>query len=559
MKNTTKNNEEYNILVGGAAGEGSRMAGLTIAKLLSNYGWRVFIAEDYQSLIKGGHNFSQIRVTKKRNASPKKTIDFLIALNDHTLKKHAPDLDKDGIVIFNSDVSQYEYGFGLSGKEILEQFKCAPIMKNSAFLGALIKVLGMDFSIIEDVFRKEMPKDYNGNVAIARYGYDKAETLLKIEKIKQSPLPLITGNEALALGAAKAGLGAYFAYPMTPATNILHFLAKYTKEFDVKVIQSENEVAAINQAMGSAASGIRTMTGTSGGGLALMAEGISCCAQAEIPMVVVNSQRTGPATGIPTYGGQSDLEFAKGIGHGDFVRFIVAPGNAEESFLLGNLAMNMAWKYQTPAIILTDKDLSEGTFDFDPKVLTKGTKNKELLWDGKGEYCRYLNSKTGISPLAYYGQNTVVRVTSYEHDQCGITAEDSEPDIKMMQDKRLKKFFSLEKEVANINSVNVYGNKKSKVAILAWGAVTGVAKEAAEILNIKLIQPMILQPFPKKKILQALAGTKKLIAVEMGAKGQLADLFVENGIKVDSRILKYTGRQFSIEELLAELKKKNKK
>ncbi|HPM08760.1 MAG TPA: pyruvate ferredoxin oxidoreductase, partial [Candidatus Pacearchaeota archaeon] len=217
------------------------------------------------------------------------------------------------------------------------------------------------------------------------------------------------------------------------------------------------------------------------------------------------------------------------------------------------------WKYQTPAIILTDKDLSEGTFDFDPKVLTKGTKNKELLWDGKGEYCRYLNSKTGISPLAYYGQNTVVRVTSYEHDQCGITAEDSEPDIKMMQDKRLKKFFSLEKEVANINSVNVYGNKKSKVAILAWGAVTGVAKEAAEILNIKLIQPMILQPFPKKKILQALAGTKKLIAVEMGAKGQLADLFVENGIKVDSRILKYTGRQFSIEELLAELKKKNKK
>ncbi len=557
-KNKTKEIQDYNILIGGAAGEGSRMAGLTIAKMFSFLGYRVFIGEDYQSLIKGGHNFSQIRASKNRHASMKKTVDFLIALNDYALKKHLPVLDKDGIVIFNSDVSQSDLGFGISGKEIIEKFKCPAIMKNSAFLGALAKTVGMDFEVIEEVFKKEMPKDYQGNLVIAKHGYDNAETLIKIDKLNQKPMSLITGNEALSLGAIKAGLGAYFAYPMTPATNILHFLAKYTKEFDVKTIQSENEVAAINQAMGSAATGIRTMTGTSGGGLALMAEGISCCAQAEIPMVVVNSQRTGPATGVPTYGGQSDLEFTKGIGHGDFSRLIVAPGNAEESYLLAGFAMNMAWKYQIPSIVLMDKDLSEGTFDFDESILNKIKAEKELLWDGKGEYKRYIDSKNGISPLAYYGQNAVIKLTSYEHEQDGLTAEENESDIKLMQDKRLKKFKTLENEINKIKSVNVFGNKKSKIAILAWGSVTGTAKEAAEILNIKLIQPTILQPFPKQQIIKALAGSKKLIAVEMSAKGQLADLFQENGIKVDDRVLKYTGRQFFIEELLSELKKKIK-
>jgi 2-oxoglutarate ferredoxin oxidoreductase subunit alpha len=185
MKKNNKTNiiaESYNVLVGGAAGEGSRMAGLTIAKLLSNYGWRVSITEDYQSLIKGGHNFSIIRATKQRNASAKKAVDFLIALNKHTLEKHQSILDRDGIVIFNSDVSECEHGFGLSAKEITEKFKCAPIMKNSAFLGAFAKVIGMDFSVLETVFKKEIKKDYDTNIAIAKYGYDSVDTLEKIEK-----------------------------------------------------------------------------------------------------------------------------------------------------------------------------------------------------------------------------------------------------------------------------------------------------------------------------------------------------------------------------------------
>jgi 2-oxoglutarate ferredoxin oxidoreductase subunit alpha len=561
MKNnkTSIVSQDYNVLVGGAAGEGSRMAGLTIAKFLSNYGWRVSITEDYQSLIKGGHNFSIIRATKQRNASAKKTVDFLIALNKHTFEKHLSSLDKDGIVIYNSDVSEYEHGFGLSAKEITETFKCAPIMKNSAFLGAFAKVIGMDFSVLEEVFKKEISKEYEANVAIARYGYDKVDTLEKIEKLKQTPLPLITGNEALALGAVKAGMKAYYAYPMTPATNILHFLAKNTKEFDTKVVQLENEIAVINAGMASASAGLRTMVGTSGGGLALMAEGISCCAQGEIPMVIVNSQRTGPATGVPTYGGQCDLDFCRGIGHGDFTRLILAPGNAEESYLLGAMAVNYAWKYQIPVMVLTDKDVSEGTYDFDPKIIDKVKIEKELKWDGKGEYQRYANTKNGISPMAYFGDNAVIKITSYEHGENGITAEEDEKEINMMQEKRLKKFALLEKDIQKIKSVNVYGNKNSKTAILAWGCVTGVAKEAAEALGIKLIQPTILTPFPKKQIEIALKGVKNLIAVEMGAVGQLANLFVDNGIKVDSRILKYSGRQFFVEELISQLKSKIKR
>lgn len=551
--------EEYSILVGGAAGEGSRMAGLTIAKLLNQYGWRVSIYEDYQSLIKGGHSFSKIRATKKVNSAPKRSIDFLIALNKETLEKHKKDLDKDGIAIFDADSSEFEYGFGLSSKQIIEQFQIIPIMKNSAFIGATAKTIGIEWEIVEKVFRKEVKKEIEKNLAVAKFGYDQADTLIKIQKLKNEPMPLITGNETTALGAVKAGLGFYAAYPMTPATSILHFLAEHKADFKIDVFQAENEISVINSALGAASAGKRSMVGTSGGGMALMAEAISFAAQGEIPVVLVNSQRPGPATGLPTYSGQADLKFSLNMGHGDFDKILVAPGDADESFYLSGLAMNLAWKYQTPVLFLTDKNVSESTFSFDTGIVSKINPVKELLWDGKGQYKRYLNTKSGISPMAFYGQdNATVRVTSYEHYEDGITLEEEEDLIIAMNKKKERKYAAMKAEIEKLNPVKVYGNKNASKAIIAWGYNKGLAKEVAENLNIKFIQPVIMQPFPIKAMQKALKGVKKLVLVESSAIGQLSELLAQNSIKVNDKILNCTGRSFYLEDLQKEVSKKIK-
>ncbi|HNY97596.1 MAG TPA: pyruvate ferredoxin oxidoreductase, partial [Candidatus Pacearchaeota archaeon] len=326
-----------------------------------------------------------------------------------------------------------------------------------------------------------------------------------------------------------------------------------------KVFQAENEIAVIMAALGAACAGKRSMVGTSGGGFALMTEAISMAGQAEIPIVIVNSQRPGPATGIPTYSGQADLHFTLHSGHGDLLRFVVAPGDAQESAELTALALNIAWKYQMPAIVLTDKDVSEGTYMVDRNILAKLKPQKEIIWDGQGEYKRYCQTNNGISPMAFYGTSgATIKVTSYDHDEFGITVEENESDIKKMADKRLRKYVALEKEVEKMEACKIYGNKNAKKAIIAWGEVKGAAIEAAKKMGIKMIQPLILSPFPARQISTALKGVKKVVSVEMNATGQMAQLFRCHGFKIDSLALKYTGRPFTVEELEKEIIKKLK-
>ena len=366
---------------------------------------------------------------------------------------------------------------------------------------------------------------------------------------------MLTGNEAVALGAVQAGLEAYIAYPMTPATSVLHYLAAKQKEFNLIVFQDESEISVINAAIGSAFAGKRTMVGTSGGGFALMTEGVSLAAQAEVPVVVVESQRTGPATGVPTYSAQADLLFVLNSGHGDFVRLVVAPGDTEESFYLTGMALNLAWKYQLPALVLIDKAISESTFSFDESVVDKVKPEESLFWNKKGEYQRYLDTKNGISPLAFPGEpNAVIKGTSYEHDEAGITAEEDAKQITAMQDKRMRKYAALSKEIDKPGAVKVYGNKRSDKAIIFWGSTKGAAIEAAEKLNIKAIQPLVLQPFPEKQMAKALEGVKTLISAETNVMGQLAKVLSCEGIKVDDQILKYDGRPFLPEEIEDKLK-----
>lgn len=548
-----KNKKDYSIIIGGAAGQGSRKAGLIIAKLFNNLGYNVFINEDYQSLIKGGHNFSVVRVSEGQRFSIREKADFLLALDENTINKHEKSLEKNGCIVFNKDKIKREEGIGIASDTITKELGGLPIMSNTALIAGFSKAMGIEWKVLEDALRKEIGKGIEKNLEIAKKAYEDTITILKIDQLKAKPDPLLTGNEAIALGAVKAGLDIYYAYPMTPATSILNYLAEHEKSFNIITAQLENEIAVINAAVGSAFAGKRSMVASSGGGFALMTEGVSLAAMAETPVLIVSSQRSGPATGVPTYSGQSDLLFTLHSGHGDFVRFIAAPGDANECCYWSGKLMNLAWKYQTPAILLVDKELSESTFEFDEKILKQIKKEKSFLCNGKGEYMRYADTKSGISPMAFPGEKAVVKGTSYEHDEKGLSTED-EKTIVLMQDKRLRKFKEMEEEVDVSGSVNVFGKKNAKKAIIAWGSTKGVSLEVAEKLGLKLIQPLVLQPFPVKQFKLAMKGVSKLISVECSALGQMEKLLNCQGIKVDKSILKYDMRPFTVEELEKKLK-----
>jgi 2-oxoglutarate ferredoxin oxidoreductase subunit alpha len=555
--------KDFSFLIGGKAGDGIKQAGHFLAQLFNELGFNIFIYEDYQSLITGGHNFSIIRASDKKISNHKQKVDFIIAFNKDAVEKHQENLKKETIIIYDSDAIQKQdlpkqykaVAFPMSN--VLKQRGLPLIVRNAVSLGILAGVLKIDFELVKKIITNSVHKKIEENIKVAEIGYKEGlehKNGFDIEKIKNKPGKILTGNEAIALGAVKAGMKFYFAYPMTPASGILHYLAANEEKFGIKAIHPENEISVALMAEGAAFAGKRAMVGTSGGGFALMVEALSLAGQAEIPVVFVLSQRSGPATGIPTYTSQADLLFSIFAGHGEFLKIVVAPGDADEAFYLTAEAMNLSWKYQTPAIILSDKHLSESIFSAyydENKVKIEEPK----LWVKKGEYKRYLITKDGISPLAFPGdKNAIVKATSYEHDESGITSETAE-DAEKMNEKRLNKKATLIKELKKKKTINVFGNKKSKNILIVWGSTKGVAVEVAENLGLKVIQPMFIEPFPVEQIKKELKGAKKIIDVEANATGQLAYILKANGIDIDEKILKYDGRPFTVEELEEKIKK----
>jgi 2-oxoglutarate ferredoxin oxidoreductase subunit alpha len=422
-------------------------------------------------------------------------------------------------------------------------------MRNIAALGAVARTLGVDWPMLKAIVEKGARKATELNLEIAKSAYDTAcEAEFHIERRESKPLPLVQGNEAIALGAARAGLKLYVAYPMTPSSSILHFLAEHEEELGLVTYHPESEIAAVITAVGGAYAGARTMVGSSGGGFALMTEGLSLCAQSESPVVFVLSQRPGPSTGVPTYTTQGDLFFALYAGHGEFPRFVVAPGDPDQAFKLTGLAMNTAWKYQIPALVLTDKNLSESTYCFESAGDEVG-REEGLMYEGEGQYKRYLKTSNGVSPLAFPGRGgVVVKGTSYEHDEYGITTE--EPDaVAAMQDKRLAKGPALSKDVDGMDAVAVYGDAKAPVALLTWGSTKGACMEVAQEMGLRVVQPLVLDPLPVSGLEKAFEGAKKTVGVENNATGLLSRLVSCHGIKVDEKILRYDGRPFTVDGL----------
>ena len=562
---------DFSTLIGGIAGDGINEAGLTASRLLSRLGCSIYMYYDYPSLIRGGHNFSLIRACRSKVLTHTDAVDVLIALNQETVEKHQHKLKESSFVIYDADKVRPEAlagkGCGLAVSSILKQAGAPAIMKNSCILGGYCKAVGIGWPVLEETLRKHMQKKLELNLLVARQGFEQAEPFCQIKDLISSgsgsgtgsseasspPRPLLTGNQAIALGLIRAGLGAYVAYPMTPSSSILDFMARYAGDFGLKVIHPESEIAVMLMALGFAYAGVRAAVGTSGGGFCLMTEGLSLAGMAELPVVLVMAQRAGPSTGLPTYTAQGDLHFVLHAGQGEFPRLVVAPGDAEEACIWAGRALNLAWKYQIPAIILSDKTLSESLYSFEGGLAGEVKEESLMLWDGNGRYRRYLQTENGVSPLAFPPQKgQAIKTDSYMHDPQGITSED--PGItREMSDKRRRKGQSLAREMEEYETVKVYGQSSSKTALLFWGSNKGVCVEAAERLGLRAVQVLALSPFPEKRLIEAMQGVERLLAVECNSAGQLADLARCCGIKVDDRILKYDGRPFSLEELLHSL------
>ena len=541
--------KEVSVLVGGRAGDGINNAGAMVAQLLNHLGYFVYISIDYPSLIRGGHNFALVRAADEPVGVYNNRIDYLVALNQETLDLHLPHCP-DCTVVANADlVRSIKSGQTVSINSILKAESAPPITGNSAMIGAFAKAAGIPWEIVGDVFSRHMPKAIDENLRVARRAYDECHTTRQVPARSLKTHTLLTGNEAIGLGLVAGGLSHYVSYPMTPSSTLLHFLAGNAERLGITVIHPENEIAVILMGLGSATAGARTAVGTSGGGFCLMTEGLSFAGMAEIPIVIVVSQRTGPSTGLPTYTGQAELRFVLHAGQGEFPRLVLAPADPGEAYRWSLAALHLAWKYQIPAFVLPDKTLSESTYSVDYDRLSDLPPVGPVLWDGQVPYRRYQDSPDGISSLAFPGRkDAVVKVNSYAHDEDGITTEDAEL-VTLMTEKRRRKEAKLKEEMNRYPCVSVRGKADATTALLCWGSVRNACDEVAARLGLRVIQPVVLSPFPDQQFSAACHGVQHLIAVEENATGQLAALAREHGVHAEATVLKYDGRPFTPDEL----------
>jgi 2-oxoglutarate ferredoxin oxidoreductase subunit alpha len=374
---------------------------------------------------------------------------------------------------------------------------------------------------------------------------------------------LITGNDSIGFGAVASGVRFYSAYPMTPSTGIMNYIAGKEEEYGIIVEQAEDEISAMNMALGASFAGVRAMTGTSGGGFALMVEGLSLAGMTETPVVIVLGQRPGPATGLPTRTEQGDLQFALYTAHGEFPRIIFAPGTPEQAFYLTNRAFDLAEKYQVPVIIMTDQYLADTQWTFEGFDLSR-IKYKDYRLRGDElrnlpEYKRYAFTETGITPLGIPGDSEHLIVTdSDEHDEEGHIIEDAETRMKML-DKRLFKKTPLIRD--EIGPPAIYGDNRAEILLVGWGSTYGIMKEAvdmfAENRSIAMMHFSEICPLPspeKYYYLKVLENAKLAICIENNATGQFARLMrAETGYEFKAGINRYDGRPFTLESLAGEI------
>jgi len=539
----------FTFLVGGKAGEGVKKAGSVAAHIFSSMGRHVFQMDDYMSLIRGGHNFSVISTTHRWISSHYMKANLVVNFDKRSCETHINDIAENGIMIFNSDEQDLDYGIGIPLTSEADKYPLKNLMFGVGAIAILSANIGFEKEEMNQIIKDEYPGGIEDNIAFANTIYDnvyhdcgKKFNLERGDKKR----PIITGNEAISLGAIAGGLDVYYGYPMTPASTILHTLAHEAKDFGLAVVHAESEIAVINMAIGSTFTGARAMVGTSGGGFSLMTEGFSLAGITEAPVLIILSQRPGPATGVPTYTEQADLSFALTAGHGDFLRIVASPRTIREAYFLTAEMLDLVWKFQTPGILLTEKHLSESSMTVEID-LEKSRWAEPKMHNGNS-YKRYIDTDDGISPLLFPPSNQIIKWNSYEHDEFGITTENAEQ-ISFMHDKRNKKLKTLIKYLRRQETVKIFRGE-NPTNIFTYGSTYMSVLEALRYgkLNPTTIAPIYLSPLPIWELEEF--KDQDNIVIEQSSTGQFTKLLMEKaGLTIRTTIKQYDGRPFDPIEL----------
>jgi len=573
MKCTGLIGASVTIGIGGEAGQGVGKSGMLLGKALMRAGFHVFGNIDYPSLIRGGHNYYTVRTSQRKVTSVLEKPDLLVALNKETISIHQSEINPGGGIIYDekdkleeetrTDIEYYP----IPMTDIVKELGGPDIMRNTVALGAVTALVGLDsmhlkeivsetFEGREKIIKMNMDAIDRGWERVIEFDYGFSCSMEGGDRPKRMWL---TGNEAIALGAVAAGCKFYPAYPMTPASPVLHYFTGHDAETETAVIQTESEIAAMCMTVGASFAGVRAMTSTSGGGFCLMTEALSMAAITENPVVVMLGQRPGPSTGLATYSAQSDLLFAVYGAHGEFQRIVLAPGDVEECFYMTTHAFNLAERFQIPVIILPDKNTIESHETVEKfsseNLIDRGKLIRE--WDSDEEYKRYKYVEDGISPRAVPGtKNALVLANSNEHVERGFVTSKSPQTIAMM-DKRFRKIPYIKKAVEKLDPIKVYGVDNPDITIVGWGSTKGPMLEAMGMLSdegisARFVQVRIMEPFPEN-LNKYLTG--KTILFETNRSAELGTLVkLNSGYSFKHVELRYDGRPFDPNEIALKIK-----
>ncbi len=571
---------DLNFRVGGAAGQGVQSIGGILSKTFARGGYHIFTHQDYESRIRGGHSFFHLRLSDKPVYTAPNEVNVLIALDDRTIEIHQDVMVPNSVIICDRQLREVD-----PEVERIHDIFDVPLMNlaveagnklyvNTVAMGAALGLIEFDFDIltglITDEFKKKGQTIIDENVKAARSGYEFTQKNYKgtcCYTIKPRTAPkkmVLTSNEAVGLGALFAGCKFVSAYPMTPSTSIWVTMKALAHD-DFVFVQTEDELASINMALGAAYGGVRTMTTTSGGGFALMNEGFSLAGATETPIVVALVSRPGPATGLPTRTEQSDLEYVLHAGHGEFPRVIFAPSCQEEAFRLTVKAFNIAEKYHVPVVILQDQHLADSyrsvdpaDFSIDEIKIDRGPMAIDEQLKASMDFKTHLVTESGVSPRAFPGTKGIIVATAGdEHDEYGHIIEDAETRNEQLE-KRMRKLDALMKE---IQEPLIYGPETADISLIGWGSTYGSIREAVDILIEEGIITNMMhatEVFPVHKAVgDFVAKAKRSFVVENNYTGQYANIIRAYTGKLPSgRINKYDGRPFAPENIVEEIKRR---
>jgi 2-oxoglutarate/2-oxoacid ferredoxin oxidoreductase subunit alpha len=572
------------LLAGGEAGDGVFAVSDMLALMFARAGLEILTTQTYSSRIRGGHINASVRVAEQELLSQGDELDLLIALDLETVELHRKTVRDGGIILYDNSQGEIDFGdleqrqvsvFPIPARKIARERLSAPIMKNIVMTGAALTAINFDpefeflGGLIRERFLQKGEKVVAKNLEAAAAGRElvlQANKAIhyKMEKRERPRKMLLQGSDAVSFGALVAGCRFMASYPITPASDIMEYLVAKFPKFNGVMVQAEDELSAINMAVGAAFSGARSLAASSGPGIALMIEALGLAAVTETPLVLVDVQRCGPSTGMPTRMEQADLNLLIYGAHGEIPRIVIAPSDIEECFYQTLRAFNLAEKYQCPVIIATDQYLSQSQRTTWPFDLSKASIDRGwLLTDNElnnldSPFKRYLITEHGISPRTIPSQEKgIFKTTGVEHVESGNATENPEARARMMK-KRFLKLETFRRE--DMQPPKTFGNPDSDITIVGWGSTKGVILEAMERfrqeegIELRLMQVLDIWPFPDQAVADVLRASRQVVVVENNFTGQMANLIrQQTGIEC-CKVVKYNGAPFSPKELYQRLK-----